>query len=58
MVLNENRGRDLGRQIQENNTAGKDGAKYVGQFKNDKKEGQGVYYYPSGAKYTGQWVTR
>ena len=39
------------------NTAGKDGAKYVGQFKNDKKEGQGVYYYPSGAKYTGQWAT-
>ena len=27
-----------------------------GQFKNDKKDGSGVYHYPSGAKYTGQWV--
>eukprot|EP00439_Symbiodinium_sp_Y106_P039897 s767_g4.t2 len=33
-----------------------DGSKYVGQFKNDKKDGSGVYHYPSGAKYTGQWV--
>ena len=27
-----------------------------GQFKHDKKEGKGIYHYPSGAKYSGDWA--
>jgi hypothetical protein len=32
-----------------------DGAKYVGEFKDNKKYGQGTYTYANGAKYVGEW---
>lgn len=32
-----------------------DGTKYIGDFKNAKREGQGTVVYPSGTKYIGQW---
>jgi len=32
-----------------------DGAKYVGQFKDDKRHGQGTIYYKNGDKYVGQF---
>jgi hypothetical protein len=32
-----------------------DGSRYVGMFKNDKRDGYGVYTYSSGDKYSGEW---
>ena len=32
-----------------------DGGKYVGKFKDGKKNGQGTYTYPDGQKYVGRW---
>ena len=32
-----------------------DGAKYVGEYKDDKNHGQGTYTFPDGAKYVGEW---
>jgi hypothetical protein len=32
-----------------------DGAKYVGEWKGDKKHGQGTYTWPSGSSYVGEW---
>jgi hypothetical protein len=32
-----------------------EGAKYVGEFKDDKRNGQGTYTSPSGAKYVGEF---
>jgi hypothetical protein len=32
-----------------------DGRKYVGEFKNGKKDGQGKYAYPDGDEYVGGW---
>jgi len=29
--------------------------KYVGEFKDGKRHGQGTMIFPSGAKYVGQW---
>ncbi|KJR40114.1 morn repeat-containing protein [Candidatus Magnetoovum chiemensis] len=31
------------------------GAKYVGEFKDDKANGQGTFTYPDGEKDEGQW---
>jgi hypothetical protein len=31
-----------------------DEQKYVGEFKNDKPDGQGTYSFPGGAKYVGE----
>ena len=31
------------------------GEKYVGEFKDDKRNGQGTYTYASGSKYVGEW---
>ena len=31
------------------------GDKYIGEFLNNKRHGQGVYYYSSGAKYVGDF---
>ena len=31
------------------------GARYVGEFKENKKHGQGNYTWPDGAKYVGEW---
>jgi len=32
-----------------------DGGKYVGKFKDGKKNGQGTSTYPEGQKYVGRW---
>jgi hypothetical protein len=32
-----------------------DGKKYVGSWKNGKKNGQGTYNNPNGSKYIGRW---
>jgi len=32
-----------------------DGTKYVGEWKDDKRDGQGTYTYSSGGKYVGEW---
>ena len=32
----------------------KDG-RYFGQFRNDKREGKGIYYYNNGDRYEGDW---
>ena len=32
-----------------------DGTKYVGEYKDDKRHGQGTYTYPSGEKEVGQF---
>jgi len=32
-----------------------DGHKYVGEWKDGKKNGQGTYTYPDGQKYVGRW---
>ena len=31
------------------------GRKYVGEFKDGKRYGQGIMTHPDGSKYTGQW---
>jgi antitoxin component YwqK of YwqJK toxin-antitoxin module len=32
-----------------------DGRKYVGEYRNGKKHGQGTTTYPNGTKYVGEW---
>jgi len=32
-----------------------DGSRYIGEFKNGKKDGRGTYTFPSGKKYVGEW---
>jgi hypothetical protein len=32
-----------------------DGTKYVGEFKNGRREGQGTYTFANGNKYIGEW---
>ena len=32
-----------------------DGAKYIGEFKDDKRHWQGTYTSPDGTKYVGEW---
>lgn len=32
------------------------GAKYVGNWKDDEKHGKGVYYWPDGDTYDGDWI--
>ena len=32
-----------------------DGAKYVGEYKNGKKHGQGTFYFSDGRVWDGQW---
>jgi len=36
-------------------SSGTTGAKYVGEFKNDVRNGYGTYYYPDGTRYEGDW---
>ncbi len=31
------------------------GDKYIGEWRNDRKHGQGIYYESSGSKYAGVW---
>ena len=31
------------------------GRKYIGQFKNGKREGYGIMYFPDGGRYEGNW---
>jgi hypothetical protein len=31
------------------------GGRYVGEFKNNKREGRGIYYYTDGSRYEGEW---
>lgn len=33
-----------------------DGKRYEGEYKKDKKHGQGTFYWPNGHKYEGGWV--
>ena len=33
----------------------KDGIRYEGEWKNDKKEGYGINHYSNGNKYEGKW---
>ena len=33
------------------------GAKYVGQFKENKKHGSGIYTYPDGKKFIGKFLS-
>ncbi|KAI8852532.1 hypothetical protein BC829DRAFT_414501 [Chytridium lagenaria] len=35
-------------------TSGKNGAKYVGEYKNSVRDGAGTLYYPDGSKYRGE----
>ncbi len=30
-------------------------ARYIGEFVNDKKEGNGTFYWEDGRKYEGEW---
>lgn len=32
------------------------GSRYEGNFKNDKRHGNGTYEYATGKKYIGEWV--
>ena len=32
-----------------------DGRKYIGSYKDDKKDGEGQYEWPDGRKYKGLW---
>ena len=32
-----------------------DGGEYIGEFKDDKRHGQGTFIFPSGNKYVGDW---
>ena len=32
-----------------------DGKKYTGEFKDDKMNGQGTFYYTDGSWWTGEW---
>ena len=32
-----------------------DGEKYVGEYKDGKRNGQGTYTFPDGQKYVGEW---
>ena len=32
-----------------------DGSRYVGEFKNGKRDGKGIYYYHTGNSYEGDW---
>ena len=32
-----------------------DGRKYEGEYKNDKKEGYGIFYWPDGRIFKGNW---
>ncbi|KAJ3591603.1 hypothetical protein NHX12_006736 [Muraenolepis orangiensis] len=34
----------------------KKGARYIGNYDNNIKHGQGIFYYPDGSKYEGSWV--
>uniref|UniRef100_A0A8C3XU18 Radial spoke head 1 homolog n=1 Tax=Chelydra serpentina TaxID=8475 RepID=A0A8C3XU18_CHESE len=34
----------------------KNGARYIGEFFENKKHGQGIFMYPDGSKYEGEWV--
>ena len=31
------------------------GSKYIGNYKNDKRDGKGIYYFNSGNRYEGEW---
>ena len=33
-----------------------DGRSYKGDYKDDKKEGHGVFIWPDGRKFVGNWV--
>lgn len=32
-----------------------DGRRYIGAYKNDKKDGYGEFYWPDGKYYKGNW---
>jgi hypothetical protein len=34
----------------------KDGRKYVGEYRDDKKHGKGEYTWPDGRKFVGTWI--
>lgn len=34
----------------------KKGGKYVGNYANNKKHGEGTFFYPDGTKYVGFWI--
>ena len=33
-----------------------DGRRFLGSFLKDKKEGKGIFFWPNGIKFYGDWV--
>ncbi|CAI2378864.1 unnamed protein product [Moneuplotes crassus] len=54
--VNKKTGLKHGRGTYEWNSGDGKGARYVGDWVNDKKEGYGIYYYANGDKYEGEWM--
>ena len=34
----------------------KNKSRYIGEYENGKKHGQGIFYYPDGSRYEGSWI--
>jgi len=45
----------MGKNMVKEHTLSPDGKKYEGEWKDDKKHGQGTETYPNGSKYVGEF---